>query len=154
MPCHASAQPKPQTPPATLIAVTSARLSTGFSPYYTHLINSSSGLFNPSSEYLLLNGEIPPWAPRNWSIAYQLPTATKVPSPTKTHTKCDPALPTETIRNASNECQDEAPRWWNNGVSTSPFSAWRLGFAAVPERIRRSDLFFCWAWIVLFHLVS
>ncbi len=121
---------------------------------HTHLINSSSGRFVPSSEKLLLKGESGPATPRNCASAYQLPTKTKVPSPTKTHRRCDPAFPMETIRNASKECQDEAPRWWNNGVSTSPFRACRFGFLLVPERIRSSDLSFWRAWMVLCKLVS
>lgn len=121
---------------------------------HTHLINSSSGRFVPSSETRLRKGERGPATPRNCASAYQLPTKTKVPSPTKTHSRCDPAFPMETIRNASKECQDEAPRWWNNGVSTSPFRAWRFGFLLVPERIRSSDLSFWRAWMVLLKLVS
>ena len=121
---------------------------------HTHLINSSSGRFVPSSEIRLRKSESGPATPRNCASAYQLPTKTKVPSPTKTHSRCDPAFPMETIRNASKECQDEAPRWWNSGVWTSPFRAWRLGFLLVPERIRSSDLSFWRAWMVLLKLVS
>jgi hypothetical protein len=58
-------------------------------------------------------------------------------------------LPRDTIRAASNECHDDAPRWWKRGVTTSPFSRCMKGDSFVPVRILRSVLFFCRVWMTL-----
>ena len=121
---------------------------------YTHLINTSSGLLRPSSETRLLNGERLPLTPRKCTNTTQRLTNTNVTTPTKSQSRWDPSLPTETIKDASKECHEDAPRWWNKGVSTLPFKACRLGFSIVPGRMRSSDLFFCRAWIVLVHSMS
>lgn len=49
--------------------------------------------------------------------------------------------PTQFIREASKLCQDDEPRWRNNGVSTNPFSMCRRGELVIPPRIRREERF-------------
>ena len=62
---------------------------------------------------------------------------------------CVSDFPSNTTNAPSKECHEEEPRWWNKGVTTSPFRLCKLGFSFRPARTLRSVLFIWRVWTAL-----
>jgi hypothetical protein len=142
----------PEITPRLTMQSINARKSKEPNRYALLKLSSISSKTDPSGLRDLPHDE----AVRRLRRRRSIPAHTAIPSTQTNTTKPMPRLqtrpsilPRETIRAASNECHDDAPKWWKRGVTTSPFSRCRKGNSFGPVRIRRSDLFFWKVWMTL-----